>query len=64
MIGVLGNRAASGYLAIDKDEIQHVEVQKKLFSKKAILTLSDGSKHCFDYGAMNIDKCVEAIRER
>lgn len=64
LIGVLGDRVAKGYLAIDKDDIQNVEVQKKLFSKKAILTLSDGSKHIFDYGAMNIDKCVEAIRTR
>ena len=64
LIGVLGNRAAGGYLTIDKDDIQDVEVQKKLFSKKAILTLSDGSKHIFDYGAMNIDKCVEAIQTR
>lgn len=55
---------SEGYLEIAKDEISDVEVQKKLFSKKAILTLSDGSKHVFDYGAMNIDKCAEAIRER
>ena len=64
LIGVLGDRAAGGSLAIDKDDIQNVEVSKKLFSKKAILTLSDGSKHTFDYGAMNIDKCVEAIQAR
>ena len=64
LIGVLGNRAAEGYLAIDKADIQDVEVQKKLFSKKAILTLSDGSKHTFDYGAMSIDKTVEAINAR
>ena len=64
LLGVLGDRAAGGYLAIDKDDIQDVEVSKKLFSKKAILTLSDGSKHIFDYGAMNIDKCVEAIQAR
>lgn len=64
LIGVLGNRAAGGYLAIDKDDIRNVEVSKKLFSKKAILTLSDGSIHTFDYGAMNIDKCVEAIQAR
>jgi len=64
LIGVLGDRAAGDYLAIDKDDIQDVEVSKKLFSKKAILTLSDGSTHIFDYGAMNIDKCVEAIQAR
>jgi hypothetical protein len=64
LIGVLGNRAASGSLEIDKGDITNVEVQKKLLSKKAILTLSDGSKHTFDYGALNIDKCVAAIEAR
>jgi hypothetical protein len=53
-----------GYLTIDKKDIQSVEVQKKLLSKKCILTLSDGSKHTFDYGAMNIDKTVAAIEAR
>jgi hypothetical protein len=64
LIGVLGARAAEGKLQIDKSDIANVEVQKKLLSKKAILTLSDGSKHTFDYGALNIDKCVAAIQAR
>lgn len=64
VIGTLGNRAASGQLEIAKDDIQNVEVQKKLFSKKAIVTLTDGSQHVFDYGAMNIDKCAAAIQTR
>ena len=54
--GVLHNRAARGFLEIGKDEIAGLEVSRKLFSKKAILTLADGSVHTFDYGAMNIDK--------
>lgn len=37
---------------------------KKFFSKKVMLTLSDGSKHSFNYGAMNIDKVVDAIKEQ
>jgi hypothetical protein len=53
-----------GYLEIAKKDIQSVEVQKKLLSKKCILTLADGSKHTFDYGAMNIDKAVAAIEAR
>jgi hypothetical protein len=53
-----------GYLEIDKKHIQSVEVQKKLLSKKCVLTLTDGSKHTFDYGAMNIDKTVAAIEAR
>lgn len=55
---------SEGYLEIDKRCIQSVEVQKKLLSKKCILTLSDGSQHTFDYGAMNIDKTVAAIEAR
>ena len=55
---------SEGYLEIDKSCIQSVEVQKKLLSKRCILTLTDGSKHTFDYGAMNIDKTVAAIEAR
>lgn len=55
---------SEGYLEIDKNDISNVEVQKKLFSKKCILTLSDGSRHVFDYGALNIDKTAEAIQAR
>jgi hypothetical protein len=64
LIGVLGNRAAKGHLEILKADIANVEVQKSFFSKKATLTLSDGGKHIFDYGALNIDKCVAAIEAR
>jgi hypothetical protein len=55
---------SEGFLEIDKRNIQSVEVQKKLLSKKCILSLTDGSKHTFDYGAMNIDKTVAAIEAR
>jgi hypothetical protein len=53
---------SEGYLEIDKSAITSVDVEKKFTSKKAILTLTDGSKHTFDYGALNIDKVVEAIK--
>src|ERR1700722_20830615 len=43
---------SEGYLEIEKDSIQHVEVVKKMFSKKCIVTLADGSKYTFDYGAL------------
>ena len=55
---------SEGYLEIDKKDIQDVAVEKKFLSKKAILTLTDGSKHTFDYGALNIDKVVAAIEAR
>jgi len=64
LMGVLGNATASGHMQINKGDITNVDVEKKLLSKKAILTLSDGSKHVFDYGALNIDKCVAAIQAR
>ena len=53
---------SEGYLEINKEDIQSVEVQKSFLSKKCIITLKDGSKHIFDYGALNIDKCAVAIQ--
>ena len=64
VLGVLGNVAVKGGLQIDKNDIKGMDVEKKLLSKKAIVTLADGSKHTFDYGALNIDKCVAAIEAR
>ena len=52
---------SEGYLEINKEDIQNVEVKKSFLSKKCIITLKDGSIHTFDYGALNIDKCVAAI---
>jgi hypothetical protein len=63
VLGTLANYAADGGIAIEKSDIRDIEVQRKLFSKKAIVTLADGSRHTFDYGAMNIDKCVAAMQE-
>lgn len=64
LLGVLSGHLVEGRLAIEKDAITGIDVERKLFSKKAILTLADGSRHIFDYGAMNIDKCVAAIEAR
>ena len=55
---------SEGYLEINKSDITEVQVEKSFLSKKAILTLTDGSKHTFSYGAMNIDKVVVAINSR
>ena len=51
-----------GFIEINKKDIKEINVEKSLLSKKAILTLSDGSKHTFNYGVLNIDKVVEAIK--
>jgi hypothetical protein len=55
---------SEGYLEINKKDITDVQVEKSFLAKKAILTLADGSKHTFNYGAMNIDKVVAAINSR
>ena len=55
---------SEGYLEINKDDIAHVEVEKRLLSKKCKITLIDGSVHTFDYGALNIDKMAAAIQVR
>ena len=55
---------SEGYLEIEKSAISDVQVEKSFLAKKAILTLIDGSKHTFNYGALNIDKVVTAINAR
>jgi hypothetical protein len=52
---------SEGYLGIEKTDISDVQVEKSFLAKKAILTLTDGSKHTFNYGALNIDKLVTAL---
>src|SRR5262245_19428726 len=55
---------SEGYLEINKFDIIDVAVEKNFLAKKAIVTLSDGSKHVFNYGALNVDKVAEAIKVR
>jgi len=55
---------SEGYLEINKEDIQSVETQKSFLAKKCIVTLKDGSRHTFNYGAMNIDKCAAAIQSK
>ena len=54
----------AGYLDIPKSEIASVTVEKKFLSKKAIVTLNDGSVHTFDAAALGIDKAAEAIQAK
>ena len=53
---------SEGYLEINKADIKDVQVEKSFLSKKAIVTLTDNSKHIFNYGALNVDKVAEAIK--
>lgn len=55
---------SEGYLEINKSDITDVSVEKSFLAKKAIVTLTDGSKHIFNYGALNVDKVAEAIKAR
>ncbi len=55
---------SEGFLEINKNDISSVETQKSFLSKKCIVTLKDGSRHTFNYGALNIDKCAAAIQSR
>lgn len=62
--GVLTHIAARGRFEIEKTDIRSIEIKRSLLRKRAELTLSDGSVHIFDRGAMNIDKVVAAIEAR
>lgn len=55
---------SEGFLEISKEDIIAVETQKSLLAKKCIITLKDNSRHIFNYGAMNIDKCASAIQSK
>ena len=55
---------SEGYLEIGKDDIRDVQVEKGFLAKKVVLTLSDDSRHIFNYGVLNVDKLAEAIRLR
>lgn len=67
--GILGEFAyikwgSEGFLEISKEDIVSVETEKSFLSKKCIVTLKDGSRHTFNYGALNIDKCAAAIQAK
>ncbi|MEP6674420.1 MAG: hypothetical protein ABJA78_04670 [Ferruginibacter sp.] len=47
--------------SINKADITHVDIQKSLLAKKVMVTLTDGSKHEFNYGVMSVDKLADAI---
>ena len=53
-----------GKLMIPKSSIKDAEVKKSFLDKRVTLTLDNGEKHAFSYGAMNIDKVVAAINVR
>lgn len=48
-------------LVIIKADIKELKVEKNQLYKKAIVILTDGSRHTFNYGSLNIDRLVDAI---
>jgi hypothetical protein len=55
---------SKGYLQIPKSSIKDTAVKKSFLNKSVSLTLDDGQVHTFSYGAMNIDKVVDAMNVR
>jgi hypothetical protein len=52
---------SENFVVIPRERIRAMEVSKKFFSKKVILTLDNGSKHTFDHGMLDIDPVARAI---
>jgi hypothetical protein len=61
-LALFGSGDDEGYFVIDKKDIVDVAVEKKMLSKRVLVTLNDHSVHTFDYGALSVDKVAEAIR--
>lgn len=53
---------SEAFIVIPKSRIQSVEPQKSFFAKKAVVTLDNGEVHLFNYGMLNIDPVVSAIK--
>ena len=49
------------WLVIPKNRIRQIETKRSYLEKRVILTLDNGHRHEFSYGALNIDRLVEAI---
>lgn len=67
-VGLLGEAlfvksGSEDYLAIPKTRIANIETKKSFLKKRVILTLDNGQIHIFDYGMLNIDKIVDAIKK-
>ena len=51
-----------GFIKIPKKDLKNIESKSSFFKKTITITLTDDSKHVFDYGMMGIKKLEEAIR--
>ena len=57
------NKGNRGYLVIPKTRIMEIEAKRSYLEKRVILTLDNGQRHEFSYGALNIDRLVEAMEK-
>lgn len=55
---------SEAYIVIPKERIKDITAEKSFFAKKAVVTLDDGSKHTFNYGMLNIDPVIEALKAK
>ena len=53
-----GNR---NWLVIPKHRIRQIETRRSYLEKRVILSIDNGQQHEFSYGALNIDRLVDAI---
>ena len=53
-----------GYVEISGSASDAVEARRSLLGKRVLLTLDDGGRHTFDYGARSVDEIVPAIGDR
>jgi hypothetical protein len=51
-----------GILSIPKSDISEVKKKSSFLKKQAIVTLTDGQEHVFDYGALSVDKVIAALQ--
>lgn len=56
-------RGDIGTVEINKADIADVTVEKSFFAKKVHVKTNDGNIYTFNYGMLNIDPVVEAIRK-
>ena len=52
------------YLIIPKERIADIETEKTYLEKRVILILDNGQRHEFSYGALKIDRVVEAMSKQ
>ncbi|HLP13765.1 MAG TPA: hypothetical protein VK177_17660 [Flavobacteriales bacterium] len=53
---------SEAFVSIPKERIKSITPEKSFFAKKAVIELDNGDKHIFNYGMLNIDPVIEAMK--